>query len=178
MWAVGPLVSLIAVSLNGAQPAEDQLVAVCDVMQPILVALFAVTAILFGWLHPHRSLLRSFLSSFSSAHNALVTLLGMLARQQRVEQDTVLVVAAIGSYTSMVLGVVVVCIGFLEQRLLQSKRATVRSTPQRTTLLIDTTGARIHSGTIESMRRAAALASLVACACQTHNNESGGHRLL
>ncbi|CUG89859.1 transmembrane protein, putative [Bodo saltans] len=177
MWAVSPLVSLLAVALNTAQPSQDQLVIACDAIQAILIVLFSAAALLFGWVLPHRSLLRSLLSCFSAAHNALVVLLGLLARHQRVEQDTVLVVAATGSYTSMVLGIVVVCIGFLEQRVLQRK-TTVRSAPQSKNLLTDTTDARNHSGTIATMQREAALASLVAFACQAYNNEGEGDRLL
>ncbi|CUG78374.1 GP46-like surface antigen, putative, partial [Bodo saltans] len=118
MWAVSPLMSLLAVSLNTARPPQAARTVACDAIQSILMVCFLAVAVLFGSLRPHRSILRSFLSCFSAAHNALVTLLGMLARYQRISQDAVLVVAAVGSYTSMLLGIVVVCIGFLEQRLL------------------------------------------------------------
>ncbi|CUG71913.1 GP46-like surface antigen, putative [Bodo saltans] len=180
IWAVSPLMSLVAVSLNTARPSQAARTEACDAIQSILIVCFLAVALLFGSLRPHRSMLRSFLSCFSAAHNGLVAVLGMLARHQLAEQDTVLVVAAIGSYTSMVLGVVVVCIGFLEQRLL---RRQVNDATEQLWIIPKVTMA--HEGVehnskdaqknnivVEIARRDAALARLIAFACQSHSGDA------
>lgn len=180
MWTISPLMSLLAVSLNTARPPRAARTQACDAIQSLLIVCFLAVALLFGSLRPHRSILRSFLSCFSAAHNALVVLLSMLARHQRLEQDTVLVVAAIGSYISMVLGIVVICIGFLEQRLLrqQVNDATKQlSNIPRAAIANEgvehnSEAAQKNDNAVESARRDAALASLISFACQSYSGDS------
>ncbi|CUG71827.1 GP46-like surface antigen, putative [Bodo saltans] len=118
IWMVSPGVSLIAVGLSTARPPTEHDGPACDAIQSVLVVLFLSTSLLFAWLRPHRSMLRSLLCSFSSAHNGLVVILAMLFRHHVVEQNVMFVAASGGAYVSLAVTILVLGIEILENRIL------------------------------------------------------------
>jgi hypothetical protein len=119
-WAIGPLIAWAGIALSVVRPASsrrDVVTKACDALQGVQITMFGAGAIVFAWLLPHRTVLKSMLSSMCCVVNAAVLLLGTLCRGDYVSQSAVIIVATV---MSLVGSIVVLGFERYELRLLNT----------------------------------------------------------
>ncbi|CUG56784.1 membrane-associated protein, putative, partial [Bodo saltans] len=121
VWVVGPLVSMAVIILNTIEPWSDRngsIDAACNGLQGAAIGTMSLTAMLYAILRPHRAILASSVVAFGHGHSALVSLLGLLSRHEVVSHTSMVTVAVVGAYISMIGKVTVFVVAMWEAKFL------------------------------------------------------------